>query len=227
MSDEWKIGECVEAIRANADSSDPVRSPDPIVFISVFAEVLYRPVPKDVVQKFPDEIYEVVCELAKIAKGTDGQLSTKYHKRCVENIDPAFWELYLRRGFEWPSSITLYLWFVPLHSKAYNPPYDQPISYQSLPTFIRLVQENPTSAAFSFLTMYSIRHRTLADYPNDFNNLFLRLSHSETLSHGISKFTIPSLSLLQLIKSHRGPISIESTQSNKISHPFHLGSATR
>ena len=183
-------------IRTNADESDPVRSSDPIAFISVFAAVLYGLVPKDVAQRFQDEIYEVMCELAKIAKGADGQLSTKSRKRCVEEIDPAFWEIYLRRGFEWPPFITLYFWFAPTHPKAYNPHRYQPILSQSLSTFIHLIQENPSSAAFSFLTMYSIRHRTLTNHPDLFHNLFLGLSDSDRLSHGIGKLTIPSPSEL-------------------------------
>ena len=183
-------------IRNNADESDPVRSPDPIAFISVFSTVLFGLVPKEVVQRFEDGIYEVVCELVKIVLGADGQLSTWSRKRCVEEIDPAFWGLYLRHGFDSPSSATLYLGFVTLHSKAYNPVRNRPIFSQSLSTFIRLVQENPTSAAFSLITMYSIRHRTLADHPGDFDDLLPWLSDSERVSRGIGKLTIPSPSPL-------------------------------
>ena len=72
-------------IRANADSSDPVRSPDPIAFISVFAEVLYGLVPEAVVQRRKDEIYEVMGELAGIMKEEDGSSWPSSKKTCVEN----------------------------------------------------------------------------------------------------------------------------------------------
>ena len=194
-----RIKECVEVIQDHADQSDPILSRDPIAFISVFATVLFGLVPEEVVQRFEDEIYDVVCELVKIALGADGQLSINSRKSCVEEIDPALWGLYLRHGFDSPSSATLYLWFTTIHSEAYNPVQNRPISSQSLPTFIRLVQENPTSAVFSFLIMYSIRHRALTDYPGDFDNLFNELSESEKLSHGIGTLSIPSSPTLQLI----------------------------
>ena len=72
------------AIRANADSSDPVCSPDPIAFIYVFAEVLRGLVPWDVVRRHEDEIYEVMCELAGIFKEEDGSSWTYSRKECLE-----------------------------------------------------------------------------------------------------------------------------------------------
>ena len=74
----------MEAIRANADSSDPVRSPDPIAFISVFVMVLYGLVPEAVVQRRKDEIYEVMGELAGIVGEADGSSWSFSRKRCVE-----------------------------------------------------------------------------------------------------------------------------------------------
>ena len=71
-------------IQANADESDPVRSPEPIAFISVFAAVLYGLVPKDVVQRCEDEICEVMGELAGIFKEEDGSSWTYSRKECVE-----------------------------------------------------------------------------------------------------------------------------------------------
>ena len=112
-------------------------------------------------------------------------------------------------------------------SKLYDPSTNIPISSESLSAFVHLVQTNTTSAAFSVLTMYSIRHRTLTDHPNSFNLSFKGLSYSDRHSHGIGKLTIPSPSPLQLIKSHRGPIPIEPTHSNKIPHPFHLEPTAR
>ena len=120
-----------------------------------------------------------------------------------------------------------YLGLTYLASKAYNPQKDLPISSQSLPAFIRMIQANPTSAEFSLITMYSIRHRTLTDHPTSFAYLFPSLSYSERHAHGIGKLTIPSLSPLQLIKYHRGPIPVEPPHSIKISHPFHLEPTTR
>ena len=78
------IGQCVEAIRANADESDPVRSPDPIAFIYVFALVLWGLMPWDVVRRREDEIYEMMGELAGIFKEEDGSFWTHSHKECVE-----------------------------------------------------------------------------------------------------------------------------------------------
>ena len=72
-------------IRANADSSDPVRSPDPIAFISVIAEVLIGPVHEDVVQRRKHEIYEVMGELAGIVVEEDGSSWTGSHKWCLES----------------------------------------------------------------------------------------------------------------------------------------------
>ena len=121
---------------------------------------------------------------------------------------------------------TLYFGCVRSQYGAYAPG-DYAISYHSLSAFIHLIHANPTSAAFSFLTMYSIRHRTLTDHPDSFDTLFYLLSDSEKHSHGIGKLTIPSPSPLQLIKTHRGPIPIEPTHSNKIPHPFHLEPTAR
>ena len=109
-----------------------------------------------------------------------------------------------------------------LTSKAYDPGKKLIIPSQSLSAFIQLIQANSTSAAFSALIMYSIRHRTLRDYPDSFDHLFQRLDDSEKHSHGIGKLTIPSLSQFQLIKSCRRPVLIEPTHRNEIPHPFHL-----
>ena len=121
---------------------------------------------------------------------------------------------------------TLYIGCSHSQSGVYDPG-DFVISYDSRSAFVRLIQANPTSAAFSFLTMYSIRHRTLTDHPDYFDFLVYPLSDSEKLSHSIGKLTIPSPSPLQLIKSHRGSIPIEPTHSNKIPHPFHLEPTAR
>ena len=83
-SDDRKIGECVEAIWANADSSDPVHSPDPIAFIYVFAIVLAGLVPRDVVWRRRDEIYEVMGELAGIAEAEDGSSWPNSRKGCLK-----------------------------------------------------------------------------------------------------------------------------------------------
>ena len=83
-SDDRKIRECVKAIRADADESDPVRSPDPIAFIYVFARVLWGLVPEDVVQRRKDEIYEVMSELAGIVGEEDGSSWTYSRKECLE-----------------------------------------------------------------------------------------------------------------------------------------------
>ena len=120
----------------------------------------------------------------------------------------------------------LYFALTRLQGKAYTPG-DFVIPSHSIPAFIHLIQANTTSAAFSFLSMYSIRHHTVKEYPDSFDNLFLVFSTSEILSHGIGKLTFSSLSPVQLIKTYRGPIPIEPTRSDKIPHSLHLEPAAR
>ena len=173
-------------------------------------------------------IYEVLCEMAWIVKGVDRPLTSTSRERCVEEIDPAFWELYIRRGFESSASSTpLYLVFALRQAKVYKPSTNWPISPQSFPAFIHLIQANTTSASFSILIIYSIRHHTLIDHPDFFNHLFQRLPDSGRHSHGIGKFTIPSPSPSQLIKPHRGPIPIEPTRCDEVLHPFDLERTAR
>ena len=74
----------MEVIRANADESDPVRSPDPIAFIYVFALVVDDLVPRNVVQRREDEIYEVMGELAGIVEEEDGSSWPDSRKSCVK-----------------------------------------------------------------------------------------------------------------------------------------------
>ena len=83
-SDDRKIAECVNAIRDNADESDPVCSPDPIAFVYVFAIVLWALVPEDVVRAREGEIYEVMGELAEIVVEGDELSWAHSHKQCVE-----------------------------------------------------------------------------------------------------------------------------------------------
>ena len=74
----------MEAIRANADVSDPVRSPDPIAFIHVFAYVLRALVPSDVVRRHENEIYEVMGELAGIVGEEDASSWLRSRKQCLQ-----------------------------------------------------------------------------------------------------------------------------------------------
>ena len=85
-----RIKECVEAIQDHADQSDPILSRDPIAFISVFSRVLFGLVPKEVVQRFEDGIYEVVCELAKIARSADRTSAIKSLSRCLYEVVCSF-----------------------------------------------------------------------------------------------------------------------------------------
>ena len=80
-----KIGECVKAIRDNADESDPVCSPDPIAFISVFAILLIGVVPRNVVRRRKDEIYEVMGELAGVIVHFDGSSWSQSRSECVRS----------------------------------------------------------------------------------------------------------------------------------------------
>ena len=74
----------MEAIRSNADESDPVRSPDPIAFIYVFATVLSFLAPLDVAGRRQDEIYKVMDELAGIVGAEDGSSWPYPRRRCVQ-----------------------------------------------------------------------------------------------------------------------------------------------
>ena len=90
MNDK-KIGECVKAIRANADELDPVRSPDIIAFVYVFAIVLNWLVPKDAVRKRKDEIYTVLGELAGIIVEEGGPSWPYSRTECVERASTHLW----------------------------------------------------------------------------------------------------------------------------------------
>ena len=53
-------------LRIGADDSDPVSSPDPIIYLYVFAEMLHGLLPSDIIEKSKGEIYGVMAELAEI-----------------------------------------------------------------------------------------------------------------------------------------------------------------
>ena len=71
-------------IRANAQSSDPVHSPDAIAFVYVFSIVLDHLVHKDVVKRCQDEIYVVMGELAGIVREENGSSWPNSRKECIE-----------------------------------------------------------------------------------------------------------------------------------------------
>ena len=194
-----KIAECVEVIRTNADVSDPTLSPDPIAFIDVLAIVLDEIVPVDVIEGHRDDIHKVMCSLRGIIIGLDGALGSVSRRECVRRISGRFWSLYIRQEFDSPSSASLYLGYTLLQSKAYTPK-DIVIPAPCLPAIIQLIQQGSTSAALSFLILYSIRYRTIEDYPDSLDLLFAELSELEKRSHSISKLTASSPSPLQLIK---------------------------
>ena len=99
-------------------------------------------------------------------------------------------------------------------------PEDDLITPHPPAAFIHLIRADPTSAAFSFLTMYSIRHRTITDHPDSFDHLFAPLLYEKHF-HGIGKLTVPSPSPLQLIKHSQGTNSYRtySQQRNPLSIP--------
>ena len=117
----------------------------------------------------------------------------------------------------------LYFALTRLQSSGYTPNHDI-ISSRPLSVFIRLIQADSSSAAFSFLSMYSIRQRTLAEHPDSFDFLFLAFSDPVIHSHGIGMLVIYLQSLPQLIKNHRGRVPIEPTLGNKIPRRSYLES---
>ena len=66
----------------------------------------------------------------------------------------------------------LYLDITNMLSTSYDPMNGLPIPIDPLSELIRLVREGPVPAAFSLLTMYTVRHRTLIDYPKCHYSLF-------------------------------------------------------
>ncbi|KAK7693020.1 hypothetical protein QCA50_002585 [Cerrena zonata] len=64
-------------------------------------------------------------------------------------------------------------------SNRYDPVINFPIPQVSLPMLVRLINENPESAVYSILTMYSVRHNTLENRPESVDNLFSFVSHNE------------------------------------------------
>ena len=93
------------------------------------------------------------------------------------------------------SFATLYFGLSHLHSEAYDPSTNLLISSHSLPAFVHLIEANPTSAAFSFLTMYSIQNSTLTNHPDTFGHLFLGPCDFEEHSSDVGNVTMFSLSL--------------------------------
>ena len=97
---------------------------------------------------------------------------------------------FFHRGANLRLLVALYRGLSSAQYKRYKQRFGVVIQPHSLPLYISLIKTNPTSAAFAFLAMYSIRHRTLTDHPESFDSLFSWPSYSERLSHGIGKLTI-------------------------------------
>ena len=106
----------------------------------------------------------------------------------------------------------LYPALTQFQSKAYTPG-NLVIPSHSLTAFIHLIRADPTSAAFSFLTIYSLRHRTLTDHPDFSNHLFGPLFSS---SHGIGKLTIPSTVSTPADQTSQGIISLRQQNTSSI-----------
>ena len=66
------IGECVKAIRGNADLADPIRSPDPVAFIYIVAWLMHDLVPEDVIRRHEDDISEAMGGLVQIITDSNG-----------------------------------------------------------------------------------------------------------------------------------------------------------
>ena len=120
----------------------------------------------------------------------------------------------------WVSSVTLYLAFPSIPSKCYKP-LTSIMRSQSLPAFIRLIQVNSTSAAFSILIISSIQIYTLMDHRDSFHDVFKGLAPRETPMASVSPQSfhcVPS----SLIQTHRRPIPIKPARSSRITHSFHI-----
>ena len=85
-----------------------------------------------------------------------------------------------------------------LTCKTYLPFMGYPLSQPMEFAFIQLIQANRTSAAFSFLIMYSIQHRCLTDYPDVMLQISQERFQVETGLRGIGNLTVTSSSLPQL-----------------------------
>lgn len=81
----------------------------------------------------------------------------------------------------------LYIAVTKMLSGAYNPEKNKPIPDPFLLSFIHLIQNDPTSAAFCILTMYSVRKDTTNQHPNIFDPLFSHLSETQIQTYGIGK----------------------------------------
>ena len=130
-------------------------------------------------------------------------------KRC----NPSIWSM-------------LHFSLIHLSSRVYSPG-NSVLPSDFVPGFIHLIRVNPTSAAFSLITAYSIRHRIIVEHPHTFNHLFPWLPLPNPDYHGIGEFATPSSSPQRLMMINRGPVRIEPNHSSKAPRPFPLGSPTR
>lgn len=88
--DENGISEYVETIRANADETDPIQSPDLISFIYVFAFVFFGLVPENVTEMRKGEIHAVMGELAAVVPGPNATPWLDFHGKCTQQAYFAF-----------------------------------------------------------------------------------------------------------------------------------------
>ena len=92
------IGECVKAIRGNADLADPIRSPDPVAFIYIVAWLMHDLVPEDVIRRHEDDISEAMGGLVQIITDLDGSAWSHSRRECVGWIYHCLQSLHLEHG---------------------------------------------------------------------------------------------------------------------------------
>ncbi|KAK7689225.1 hypothetical protein QCA50_007916 [Cerrena zonata] len=78
-------------------------------------------------------------------------------------------------------------------SEAYVPATNFPVPRGSLPVFIRLINKGRSSAVYSVLTMYSVRHHTLENHPGHFDNLFPYIFDDERQTYEIGTRFVSNL----------------------------------
>ena len=150
----------------------------------------FRGIPHEDMKKVSQDILDktAVMNSAILPNVPGGQAKAVSKFLCEVSQDTHSLSIYFGQGFNPPLLALLYSVFTRIQSNAYDPARDfYTIPTDALSTLIYLIQAQSTSAAFSFLIMYSIRCRTMTDHPKNINSLFDELPEPEKREHDIGK----------------------------------------